>query len=1038
MTITIDTLTSADPATGTAIRTPDQRLRVFVSSTMGELAPEREAVRTAVRSLRLNPVMFELGARPHAPRDLYRSYLAQSDIFIGIYWQSYGWTAPEMDVSGLHDEYLLSEGRPRLIYVKRPAPDIQPELESLLDDVRASGDISYKSFESPGELAELVLDDLAVLLSERFTAAGGRSLPSGTLTFMVTDVEDSTRIVEEFGGAYGDVLGRFHRIVDGSVTARDGTVVDRDGDRISSVFPDPMRAVEAAVEVQRSLGLGPLAPGIDLKARIGLHTGQATPTGVGYVGIDAHRAMRIAAAGHGGQIVLSSVTHGLVADDLAPLGWSGRDLGTYTLKGLSRAERLYQLTVPGLIPTFAEPRARRAVAARLPLQLTSLVDRHEEVESLATILGRSDTRLVTLTGTGGIGKTRLGLAVAERVADGYPDGVFFVSLSALMDARQVTTAIADELHVTVGSSALESLADALAHKQVLLLLDNFEQVVSAAADVVALLERCPGLNVLVTSRVALRVHGEHEYPVGPLPFPGPDERGDINTFPAVQLFEERARAVRPDFEVSVDNAAHVAAIVRRLDGLPLAIELAAARLRMLTPAALAELLARSFDVLGHGPQGLPARQRTLRSTIDWSYALLTAEEKQVFRRVAVLADGWTLDAATAVAGPEAAWVVESLVDKSLLRVEPDGSGVSRFRMLVTVRDFARDQLEGSGEAEEMHRRHGSYYASLAMGVGAGLTDTRQAATMSTLDLEWENLRDAADWLVAAADHETVVQMSHAIWVYLWLRGHVAEALRWLEGVADLSGDMANGWRGVMLWLRGGALYEMGEYQKAVAVLDESIRLVSAAGDDDSETWARFLRASALPAFDVDDVELEIELEEILARFQRASNPWGEAWVRSNLAMLAGSRGDLDSALEHVTESGRLAEVMGNSALAALATSSIGQVRLAMGDVAEGRASLSRSLEMHRTVSYREGLTYLLDGLASLAIAEGDGHRSMTAVGAAESLRERLGYRPWPALRWYSEPMRQLVDAVPDPEMQAARAAGREMDPMAAAQLALGS
>ncbi|HUO45938.1 MAG TPA: DUF4062 domain-containing protein [Acidimicrobiia bacterium] len=1028
----------AGPPVAAPIRTPDQRLRVFISSTLGELAPERDAAQTAVRTLRLHPVMFELGARPHAPRDLYRSYLAQSDIFMGIYWQSYGWVAPEMTVSGIHDEYLLSNGRPKLIYVKEPAPDRQPELEAMLDQIRGDGGVAYTRFESPGELAELLLDDLAVLMSERFAAANRPALPSGTMTFMFSDIEGSTQLIEKIDGAYVDVLGNYQRLIEGAVRARGGVVVDREGDGVFSAFPEPTQAVEAAVEVQRSLALAPVAQGVNINARIGLHTGRATPNGNGYVGLDVHRAARIGAAGHGGQIVLSATTYQLVADSLPSHQWHARDLGAYALKGLSRAEHLYQLEALGLRSDFAGVRARKAVEARLPQQLTSLVARDSEIKQVAAILHRPDARLLTLTGTGGIGKTRLALAVAQQVADAYPDGVFFVSLAGVIDSRQVLIAIAEETNTTIGSSPLESLADALGSRQLLLVLDNFEQVVGAAADITGLLGRSPGLNVLVTSRVALRVLGEHEFQVEPLAVPAEvTSLSDVTAAAAVQLFEERARAIRPDFEVTTDNARSVATIVRRLDGLPLAIELAAARLRMLSPQALAEHLVRSFEVLGQGPQDLPARQRTLRSTIDWSYALLTEEEKQAFRHLALLEDGWDLEAGSAVAGNQAVWLIESLIDKSLVRLIADEWGDSRFRMLATVREYGRDQLQSTGENQEARSRRDRHYLEVATRAASGLQSTRQGSTMRALDHDWENIRATAEGLIDVGDFENLIRLAHSLWIYLWLRGHVPATSEWLAPLLARERFLADDMQGLLLWLLAGGSFEAGDYQQALNWLDESVALLTAAGDVEGTVWARYVRASTLPAFGVDDDELLAELNALLAQFQAMTSKWGQAWVRTNLAMLFSCRGDWAGALEHTIECLNLAESMENKSMIAQAHATLGVIYVAMGNLEEARSSLVRSLDIHRTITYREGLTYALDGLASLALSQGEGNRAMTAIGAAEGLRSRLGFRPWPAMRWYLDMTLAMVDAVTDPEMQASRVAGREMDPLAAATIALG-
>ncbi|HKX76055.1 MAG TPA: DUF4062 domain-containing protein [Acidimicrobiia bacterium] len=1019
------------------VPSPDERLRVFISSTLGELAPEREAAKTAVRTLRLHPIMFELGARPHAPRDLYRAYLEQSDIFVGIYWQSYGWIAPDMAISGLHDEYLLSKDRPRLIYVKEPAPDRQPELEAMLAGIVEEGRVAFKRFEAPGELAELLIDDLAVLISERFSTGTRSNLPEGTMTFLFSDIEGSTRLVSELDGAYLELLSDYHHLVEAAVSAGEGIIVDREGDGVFAAFVNPAGAAEAAVEIQRSLNARRPFGDAVLKARVGLHTGQATATARGYVGLDVHRAARIAAAGHGGQILLSSTAHQLLIDTLVAHHWKARDLGAHNLRGLSRTERIYQLEVPGLQEAFPELRARKTVAARLPVQLTSLVARQEEIAQIASLLSHPQIHLVTITGIGGIGKTRLAVAVAADLADAYPDGIFFVNLATVTESRQVLSTIAEVANISAGPSILDSLADAFNHSKALVVLDNFEQVVAAGADLGSLLQRCPTLDVLVTSREPLRLAGEREYQLQPLEVPASSSLSAVASSAAVKLFEERARAVRPEFEVTSDNAAEIGAIVRRLDGLPLAIELAAARLRLLTPQALAQHLAHSFDILGAGPQDLPARQRTLRSAIDWSYQLLTADEQQAFRRLALLNEGWDLAGGTAVAGKEAERLIESLLDKSLIRVIHDEFGETRFRMLASVREFGQELLTGSAEVEDIVERRNRHYFDVARLASPRLQGPEQGLTMRSLDYDWENLRSTVTALIEGKDFAPMVELVHHLWIYIWLRGHVAESTEWLTAALTGTEQLNDALHAQLLWLVAGGHFEMGDYHRAIELLEQSAALAAAAGAAETLAWARYVRASTLPAFEVDTDELLGELNDVLQRFQNLGSDWGQAWVRTNLAMAASAVGDLDGALRHVQECLRLAEAMNNKSMTAQAYSSMGNIFVARGELAEARQALTRALDIHRTISYREGLAYTLDGLSSLAMGEGDGIRAMTALGAAEGLRRRLGFHPWPAVRWYLEMTRAMADAVTDPDMQAARRAGSDMDPMAAAAFALG-
>ncbi|HLU30142.1 MAG TPA: DUF4062 domain-containing protein, partial [Acidimicrobiia bacterium] len=495
MTATAQRVSGVEPA----IRTPDQRLRVFVSSTIGELAPEREAVKTAIRTLRLSPVLFELGARPHPPRRLYRSYLAQSHVFIGVYWQSYGWVAPGEEISGIEDEYRLAGDRPALIYVKEPAPERDPRLAAMLERIRNDDRVSYRFFESPGELAELVVEDLAILMSERFEI--DRPLPSGTLTFLTTDIAGSERIAEERSDEYVELVATYRSALARLIDEGNGYFVDAERDTTLSVFADATDATRTALAARRAMSA---RLGLDL--RIGLHTGTTQPRGGIYAGIEVHRASRVGTAAERGQILMTRSTAQLLESGE---DWTVRDLGMFSLAGLTRSEHLFMLVPPEeRAVEHPHPRARRAGVTRLPAQITSLVGRGADISAISRMLADPAIRLVTLTGPGGIGKTRLAVAVAAEVTAQYPDGVFYVDLAAVDSPKAVLAAVAEAAGVAPEGDILDTLAETMAHRRALIVVDNFEQVVAAGPDLTALLSRAPGLNALVTSRVVLRVGGE--------------------------------------------------------------------------------------------------------------------------------------------------------------------------------------------------------------------------------------------------------------------------------------------------------------------------------------------------------------------------------------------------------------------------------------------------------------------------------------------------------------------------------------------------
>src|SRR5215510_15349449 len=635
------------------ILTPDQRVRVFISSTLGELAAERAAARRAIGRLHLVPVWYESGARPHPPRSMYRAYLAQSQVFVGIYWQRYGWVAPGMGISGLEDEFRLAAGKPMLLYLKRPAPSQEPRMQAFLDSIRSSGTASYRTFATPRELERLLADDLAVLLSESFAgvAAGAPALPAGTVTFLLTDIEGSTRLWETVPEAMEEALERHNQLLTKVIEDHGGVVVTSrgEGDSFFAAFASAVAAVEAAGACQLALNRETWPAGAVLRVRMGLHTGEAHVQDGDYVDhAPINRCARVKAAAHGGQVLVTQATRDLVAGRLGG-GFGLRRLGEFRLRDLAGPELLYQLTHAGLPPDFPPIRTVAGRGPRpLPAGTTSLVGREQAIGELAGLLARPGVRMVTLTGPGGVGKTRLALAVGERAGGRFDSGTVFVPLAGVTAPEGVVGGIGRAVGADLAGTGapLPALVDQLGDGAWLLILDNLEQVIDVGRDLDELLARCPGVVLLATSRTVLGLRAEREYPVPPLPLPaGPtglpvhatgmqaDPAGpapgpthvplqELMASPAVTLFVDRARAVRPSFALTEGNAAAVEEICRRLDGLPLAIELAAARTRLLDPGALLDRLAASLDVLSASAVDMPGRQQTLRATVQWSVGLL--------------------------------------------------------------------------------------------------------------------------------------------------------------------------------------------------------------------------------------------------------------------------------------------------------------------------------------------------------------------------------------------------------------------------------
>ena len=1014
--------------------TRDQRLQVYVSSTLGELAPERDAAKSAIKTLRLAPAGVDLGARDGGDA----TPLEAADIFVGVYWQSYGFATDESTVSLLEEEYERGRGLPRLIYVKEPASERDPRLVRFMDRLIRDG-APIRSFESPGDLAELLVDDLATLMSERFSTAepASDSLPLGTLTFMFGDIAGSTRLLEHLGGQYAEVLTGYHEIIDLATRTHGGTVIDLEGERIFTVFQDAFDGVRAAVRIQTDLAGRSWPLSVSVPARIGLHTGTARIGSGGYVGLDVHRASRVASSAHGGQIVVSSTVRELVEDSIEEADWHVKELGSFALKGLSRAERLFQVQAPGLRSEFPAPRARSTVHIRLPSAANNLVGRDSELREVADMLGRPQVRLATLTGPGGIGKTRLALAVAEELAPSFPDGVYFVNLAPLTDSSQVLLAIGDAAGIPIEGEAIDALTSEFQDQQVLLVMDNFEHLVEAGSGVGTLLGRCPGLKILATSRVPLRIMSEYEYTLDPLGLPpsGSEHAEAVSASDAVRLFIDRALTVLPGFSLDEENASPVASIVRIVDGLPLAIELAAARLRILSPRTLCDRLTRSLDALGAGGSDVPTRQRTLDAAIDWSYQLLTREEQALFARLCVFSGGFTVESAqeVAVESGDAVDQLMALVDNSL--VLPAHGGEGRLRMLAPIREFGLRRLHESGDYEWVKDRHANYFVRTAEASLQDLRGVKQSTVATRLAADWNNIDVAADWLIERGDEASIVRLAYGIWVFLWVGNHVVDGRRWLDAITAPD-QLDSVLRARLWWLHGGIFYEMGDYEQAKESIDRALSLLEDNGDVDCHNWADFLTTLLIPAFGGDPDQTRDELEVSLSRFRGFGDRWGEGYALVGLGILAGSRGDIAAAEKYQLETRDLGFALGNGALIGLAEAQVGFTYVAAGRLEEAREALRRAFEVFRGMNYREGLCYALEAAASLSFGEGRAELGMIALGAAEEVRARIGLHPWPLIMWLFDSLSAMADSLEDPTLQAARHSARQMNPFDAAALVL--
>ncbi|MEV4623473.1 DUF4062 domain-containing protein [Asanoa sp. NPDC049573] len=814
---------SGQPVAGNVrnvIHTPDHRLRVFVSSTLDELEPERLAVRDAILRMRLVPVMFELGVRAHPPHEVYQAYLEQSQLFIGIYGESYGST-PDAEISGVDDEYRAAEDLPKLIYVKTPAPDRDPRLHALLDRIRADARVSYRHFRSADELGEAVGDDIALLLTERFRPGG------------------------------------------------------------------------------------------------------------------------------------------------------------------------HSPALAGDLPTAA-----------LPVPPNPLLGRRAEQRALRDLLTDDDVRLVTLTGPGGVGKTRLAIEVGATLSGSFADGVRFADLSAISDPSLVGAALAQSLSLRTmpNRSAADDVVAYLRNRSLLLIVDNMEHLAMAAPVIATVLDAAPAVTVLVTSRVPLRLTYEHVFEVPPLSIPDPaeDPVAAVRRDGAAMLFLERARAVRGVFPIGPDDAAAIVEIVRRLDGLPLAIELAAAKTRILTPRALLDRLASRLGTLTGGARDLPARQRTLRDTIAWSYQLLPADEQRLFARLGVFAGGFDLAGIDAVAGFAERYAeleaLGALVESSLItpaRQERE----TRFTMLGIIREYALERLRDAGDWNDVHDRHARHFVEFAVRsappIGATSTDP---AAVDRLEAEHDNLRAAVSWLIDTRQWTDAVRLAWLMWQLWWLRGHVDEAARTVRRLLDHVDEMPPLLQANVLFGDGAISFLSGDPVLAREKLERALPKLRQYDDGDvTARAAGMLGQLALDRGDYDEAQALLgETREI---GERLGEEWMAALYYTRLGLVPFNHGDYAGAAEQFTDGLRVARKTEDHLGEVVALYSLAVTSISAGDLDGAEDRLQAGLRVSASARDEAGAALYLRALADLAARRGNAERSVRLAAAARKLG-RFGGAAW--------------------------------------------
>jgi len=860
-------------------------------------------------------------------------------------------------------------------------------------------------------------------------------LPTGTVTLLFTDIEGSTRLLERLGKRYAGILAQHHRLLRRSFEKHGGHEIDTQGDAFFVVFARAKDAAQAALEAQRAIAAHPWPEGVEPRVRMGLHTGEPLITTTGYVGMDVHRAERVCTAGHGWQILVSESSRVLIEDDL-PEGVSLRDLGEHRLKDLAKPERLFQIVTADLPAEFPPLRSLNVLPNNLPIQLTSFVGRAREIRELVQSL--FSTRLLTLTGAGGVGKTRLALQVAAEVLEDFSDGVWLVELAALPDPELIPQTVATVLGIREqsGRPVLTTLADSLRARHLLLVLDNCEHLIAACSRFAhALLRTCAHLRILATSREALGIAGETAWLVPSLSVPDAQRvpAATLSQFEAVRLFVERAAAALPSFKLTNQNSDAVIQICSRLDGIPLAIEMAAARLKALSAEHIAGRLDDQFRLLTGGSRTALPQHQTLRATLDWSYDLLSAEERQLLRQLAIFVGGFTLEAVENVCGedaraPEVIGLLTRLVEKSLVIAERHNERV-RYRLLEPIRQYAREKLSTSGESDALRGRHLRFFLTIAEEPQHAPDGPTFDQWLERIEEEHDNLRAAIDWAFGGAASDAGLQLATAMWRFWVHRGYLSEGRSILERALSAAGNAHPSLRAralngagymaltqddyaravalceqahviahtegderetaIALAIIGHTLWHMGDADRPAQLCDESLTL--ARGSQDQRTLASSLREFGYVVWHKGDYERLAQLADEYLHLARAL---GDRSATADALLLLG-----EAALDAKQYSRAVALYEESLTLSRMQKDKVAMTRalVSLGNVSAHEQNYDRAGALYRealaTAAELRDMWWLvrcLQGMAGAAAAQGQFHRAAHLVGAVDQFRETMG------------------------------------------------
>jgi len=842
----------------------------------------------------------------------------------------------------------------------------------------------------------------------------------GTITLLFTDIEGSTRLLQQLGSEqYSNLLTECRELLQAAFQKQNGNIIDTQGDAFFVAFTRASNAIAAAIEIQRMFATHLFPGDVHVSVRIGIHTGEPDLSSTGYIGLDVHRGARIMSAGHGGQILLSQTTRALVEHDL-PAGASIDYLGLYGLKDIIGETPLYQLSIESLPTQFPSLKTSKARLHGFPAQPTTFVGREQELTEISKLLRCEDVRLLTLIGTAGVGKTRLAIQAASNLGDIFLDGIYFVALAQICDTQAVLPTIARTLGIREESNQdlFELVSSGIQEKRLLLVLDNFEQVIASSLMLAKLLAHCPLLRILVTSREVLHIQAENVFEV--LPFEVPDlkhlpAKNALADYAAIILFTQKAQAARPDFRLNAVNARIVAKICARLDGIPLAIELAGARIKYLTPQTLLAQLEQGLGALKGHARDVAPRQQTLQNAIAWSYDLLDPEQQQLFRRLAIFVGSCTLDAAehvgTTVSTTQGMIVaeLEALVDKSLLRLEEQADGELRFSMLQTLREYGLERLAAAGEMEITQQAHAAYYLALTEEIAPLLEGAEEARWLDYLEREHKNLQTALSWILTQARNDTTyaeqaLRMCTALGEFWEVRAYFQEARTFWERLFTVSEEHMPSIRAEALYQAGFLALLQDDMKRAEVFAQESLALFRARGN--TLSTAKVLRLLGQMKTLTTTIEARRLTEEALTLFKELDNPFWITCVRSDIARIAIvqgdyakarallqesladyesrndiynktypllflartlflSGGDQTKAQTLAEESLTLCKEVGNQRFAANALNLLGRIALQQGTFGKARALCEESAKLFDEVCYRIGIAEALISLAQI-------------------------------------------------------------------------